>query len=61
MNDYCQNTYNYYEVSCIDKQIAELTARKAGLLSGVCFTGHLNTKTYLDPYNLDIKGEKLNG
>lgn len=45
--------YNYGQVSCIDRQIAELQARKDALLHGYCFTGYTNTKSYLDPYNLE--------
>ena len=45
---------DYYDpVACINQQIAELEARKAAILAGTCFTGHLNTKPYLDPYGLD--------
>ena len=45
---------NYYgQVSCIDRQIAELEARKDAILHGYCFTGYLSQKPYADPYNLD--------
>lgn len=46
--------YDYYgEVSCIDKQIAELQARKDALQNHYCFIGYnINTKPYLDPYYL---------
>ena len=43
---------DYGQVSCIDKQIAELQARRDALLSGVCFTGYYDVRTYLDPYGL---------
>ena len=44
----------YGQVSCIDRQIAELQARRNALLSGTCYTGvYYDTRTYLDPYNLD--------
>lgn len=42
----------YGQVSCIDQQIAELQARRNALLSGTCFTGVYDVRTYLDPYNL---------
>jgi hypothetical protein len=45
--------YDYGQVSCIDRQIAELEARKDALLNGYCFTGYYDTKPYLDPYGLD--------
>jgi hypothetical protein len=44
--------YDYGQVSCIDRQIAELEARKDAILNGYCFTGYLSTKPYLDPYGL---------
>lgn len=47
--------YNYYygQVSCIDRQIAELEARRKAILNGYCFTGYYGTtKPYLDPYGL---------
>lgn len=45
---------NYYgQVNCIDRQIAELEAKKAAILSGACFTACCYAKTYLDPYGLD--------
>lgn len=47
-----QNDY-YGQVACIDRQIAELEARKDALLHGYCFTGYLSLKPYADPYNLD--------
>lgn len=45
----------YGQVSCIDRQIAELEARKNALLNGYCFTGYygMNSKPYIDPYGLD--------
>ncbi len=45
-------TYYFGQVTCIDRQIAELEARKAAILAGTCFTGHLNRKPYLDSYGL---------
>ena len=42
----------YGQVTCIDRQIAELEARKYAMLHGYCFTGHLSNKPYLDPYGL---------
>ncbi len=46
--------YTYDQVSCIDRQIAELEARKYALQHGYCFTGYYGTtKPYLDPYGLD--------
>lgn len=51
---------NYYgPIICIDRQIAELEAKKAAILSGACFTACCYAKTYLDPYGLDDK-ELLN-
>ena len=51
---YKQYQMNYYgQVSCIDRQIAELEARRDAILHGYCFTGHLSNKPYLDPYGLD--------
>lgn len=47
-----QNNY-YDQVTCIDRQIAELQARKDAILHGYCFTGYVNPKPYVDPYNLD--------
>ena len=45
---------NYYgQVTCIDRQIAELEARKDAILHGYCFIGYVPSKPYLDPYNLD--------
>ena len=46
-------------VSCIDRQIEELQARKYAILHGYCYIGHLTTKTFLDPYNL-VEEEKKN-
>ena len=51
--------YNMDQVSCIDRQIAELEARRDALINGYCFTGYISTKTYVDPYGLDDK-ELLN-
>lgn len=53
-------TYYYGQVTCIDRQIAELEARKYAMLHGYCFTGYLSTKTYLDPYGLGNEDELLN-
>lgn len=61
--EYIYNDYNDYyigQVTCIDRQIAELEARRDALLHGYCFTGYYGTtKPYLDPYGLDDK-ELLN-
>lgn len=46
-----QNNY-YDQVTCIDRQIAELQARKDALLHGYCFTSYVHPKPYVDPYNL---------
>ena len=45
------------QVSCIDRQIAELEARKDALLNGYCFTGYYGmvAKPYLDPYGIDVE------
>lgn len=44
------------QVSCIDRQIKELEARRDAILHGYCYIGYnISTKTYLDPYNLDDK------
>lgn len=53
--------YFYYtgQVSCIDRQIAELEARRNALLHGYCFTGYIDTKTYLDPYSLDMEPSEV--
>jgi len=50
---YNYNDYYFGQVSCIDRQIAELEARKYALQHGYCFTGYYDTKPYLDPYGLD--------
>lgn len=48
--------YTYYnQVTCIDRQIAELEARRDALIHGHCYTGYSSTKPYLDPYGLDDK------
>lgn len=58
-NDITEVQQEYYsdQVTCIDRQIAELEARKYALQHGYCFTGYNDTfqrmKTYPDPYNLD--------
>lgn len=53
------NEYYYGQVSCIDRQIEELQARRNELLAkrdailrGHCYTGYHNVKSYIDPYNL---------
>lgn len=45
----------YGQVSCIDRQIAELQARRNALLSGTCYIGYYGMphSIYLDPYGLD--------
>lgn len=48
-------TLYYDQVTCIDKQIAELEARRHAIISGTCFTGYLSSKPYMDPYRLDEK------
>ena len=56
-------SYEYYKdsVSCIDRQIEELKARRDAILQGYCYTGPLTTKTFMDPYNLlDVEIEKEN-
>jgi hypothetical protein len=54
-----QTYYFDGRVSCIDRQIAELEARRYAMIHGYCFTGYYGTtKPYLDPYNLDKKEEK---
>ena len=51
--DDVQAYYYGQQVTCIDQQIAYLQARKNAILHGYCFTGYVNPKTYVDPYNLD--------
>lgn len=55
-SDSYPDRYKYYhdQVSCIDRQIAELQARKYALLHGYCFAGDysMSKKPYLDPFNL---------
>lgn len=52
--EYNYNNYYIDQVSCIDRQIAELEARRKAILNGYCFTGYYGTtKPYLDPYGLD--------
>jgi len=61
--EYIYNYNDYYlgQVTCIDRQIAELEARRNALLNGYCFTGYYGTtKPYLDPYGLDDDEELLN-
>lgn len=50
-----QQEYYSGQVTCIDRQIAELEARKDAILHGYCFTGYRPSivKAYQDPYNLD--------
>lgn len=50
------STYYYGQVTCIDRQIAELEARRDALLHGYCFTGQLyrEAKPFMDPYNLAV-------
>ena len=52
--------YYYNQVSCIDRQIEELEARKYALLHGYCYTGYHNMKSYIDPYNLSADDEAAN-
>ena len=63
-------SYEYYKdsVSCIDRQIEELKARRDAILQGYCYTGlhdyytdSHRTETFTDPYNLlDVEVEKEN-
>jgi len=52
-------TYYDDRVTCIDRQIAELEARRDALIHGYCFTGYygMNPKPYIDPYGLDYEEE----
>ena len=44
-------TYYYGQVTCIDRQIAELEARKYAMLHGYCFTGvHIPNETIIEDY-----------
>lgn len=52
------STYYYGQVSCIDRQIADLEARRDAMLAGTCFIGYVPSKTYIDPYNLDDRPKK---
>lgn len=52
--------YYYNQVSCIDRQIEELEARKYALLHSYCYTGYHNMKSYIDPYNLSADDEAAN-
>lgn len=45
--------YFYNQVTCIDKQIEELEARKAARLAGTCYIGPINSSLYMDPYKKD--------
>lgn len=46
----------YGQVTCIDRQIAELEARRDAMIHGYCFTGQLyrEAKPFMDPYNLAV-------
>lgn len=48
----------YGQVSCIERQISELQARRNALLSGTCFTGYYDVRPYLDPYGLSDEEEE---
>lgn len=60
MDNSVYTTYYYGQVSCIDRQIAELEARRDALLHGYCFTDYMTSKTYLDQYGLGNEDELLN-
>lgn len=50
------NVYYYYgQVSCIDRQIAELEARRDALMHGYCYTGYHEVEPFVDPYNLAVE------
>lgn len=38
--------YYYDQVTCIDRQIEELEARKAAILAGTCYIGPINSNPY---------------
>lgn len=52
------NIYNVYyyngQVNCIDRQIAELEARRDALIHGYCYTGYHIAESFRDPYNLVV-------
>ena len=53
--------YNMDQVSCIDRQIAELEARRDALIHGYCYTVYHETKPFVDPYHLyEDKHEEQN-
>lgn len=59
MDSRVSNTYYYRQIEDIDRQIEELEARKAAMLSYSCFIGYdPGKKTYIDPYRLDEKFSK---
>lgn len=47
--------YNMDRVSCIDRQIAELEARRDALIHGYCYTGYHEVKPFVDPYHLAVE------
>lgn len=57
--DIIGGTYYYGQVSCIDRQIAELEARRDALIHGYCYTGYIEPEPFRDPYNL-FEMEKTN-
>lgn len=59
MDSRVSNAYYYGQIGDIDRQIKELEARKAAMLSYSCFIGYEPGKeTYIDPYGLDEKFSK---
>lgn len=46
MDKIVSSNYYYDQVTCIDRQIEELEARKAAILAGTCYIGPINSNPY---------------